>query len=158
VTHLMNSPECSPKRQRTSHSPESSLHQRTAKPESDSTADHLHTPQSPSRMSSSHGEKASLSHTTPTTPPLSAGLSSNMPNTMISGGEGGVSASQDTPMSMSMSRDGDRETHSVQGDVNMSEGSDHRRTDHERQSKTGSLHLLCQTGKALVQSLAPLPC
>jgi len=62
-----------------------------------------------------------------------------------------MSRTQDTPVSMAASRDGDQGTRTNElEDTHMSEAmdADHRRTDHERNPpKMGELSLLCQTRK-----------
>lgn len=109
------------------------------------------TPQSPLRMSSEQHASSGTDGQTIPTPPHTAGLSSHATDTT------GLAASQDTPVSMALSRDGDRDVRTGgQDDTVMTDAADHRRTDHERQEEMeaseerepiGPLPLLCQTCK-----------
>ncbi|GAB7350834.1 hypothetical protein MBLNU459_g1366t1 [Dothideomycetes sp. NU459] len=113
------------------------------------------TPQSPVRMSSAnHGSPSDKQQTFPT-PPSTAGYHSNMTSSIS--GASDMSAQATTPTQntpASLNRDGDlhmQDSVMDQGDTDMTDAPDHRRSDHERQtsmpreSKPHALQLLCQT-------------
>jgi len=148
------------KRQRSSLSPASPpYHLSKSDSQARRTSLPPHTPPSPSRMYSGHASPKPFAQTFPT-PPHTAGLSSQSvtaPMTAPETSQSTAITSQDTPISLSMSRDGDRDTQMTEvEDTQMIDAADHRRTDHERHSRLGDsgiqgllgpLPLLCQTRK-----------
>lgn len=167
----MSTLERSPKRQRGSgsFSPASPPYHLTkaGEPQIKKSDPHPQTPQSPSRMSSTY--HVSPQQTFPT-PPSTAGLSSQMPNSSmrasVEPSQQATNTSQNTPMSLIREGDGDTQMHdsvmtNAKEDAVMADtDTDHRRSDHERQgqagesdssslaAKAGPLQLLCQTRKA----------
>lgn len=128
--------------------------------ESEALARQPYTPHSPSRMSlTGHASPPPYSGTLPT-PPHTAGFSSQLPSSSVvttDAAPASAYTSQHTPMSMTLSRDGDRETRLTEhDDVTMGEDDDHRRTDHERETSVAApslriegFPLLCEKRKAL---------
>lgn len=127
-----------------------------AKAEGTATVSHNpQTPQSPLRMSSTyHGSPSDKQQTFPT-PPSTAGF--NMTSSVSAASDTNAqvtSPAQHTPVSLN--KDGDSHMQNAgieQGDADMTDAPDHRRSDHERQTsvqsgnKPRALQLLCQTRK-----------
>jgi len=152
----MDSSERSPKRQRSSLSPASPpYHQFKGDLQTKQAALPPQTPTSPSRLSNAnHGSPRTYSQTFPT-PPHTAGLSSHMPNSSAVHPDS-TQTSQDTPLLMTLSRDGDQDIQMTeQMDAVAGEGQERSRSDHDRQETAGEAMM---EGVQSVMDSIPLLC
>jgi len=138
-------------RRRLSLSPASPPYHLTKQEVTKPSVRHPQTPQSPTRMSTGHASPTNIPQSFSTSPQTTVN-NSFAASSSIGGAEAGQIpglTSQGTPMSMTMSRDGEREGQATaQVDTEMKDADDHRRTDHERNHKMDHMPLLCQTCKA----------
>lgn len=151
----MSTSERPAKRQCGSFSPASPQYRFTKTEGTATVSQHPQTPQSPVRMSSTyHGSPSDKQQTFPT-PPSTAGY--NMTSSISGASDSSAQVTtpaQHTPASLN--KDGDSHMQDAgmdQGDTEMSDAPDHRRSDHERQpsasreKKPRAFQLLCQTRK-----------